>query len=377
MLRVENLGKVYRTGRETVPAVNNCSFEVKRGEFYTLLGPSGCGKSTILRCIAGLEKADQGDVWIEDLLVMSVAKHIVTPVEKRRIGMVFQSYAVWPHMDVFDNVAFPIAHGYDHLPKRQVTERVMEALRLVRLESLARRPVTFLSGGQQQRVAVARALVHEPKVLLMDEPLSNLDAKLREEMRQNLRELVERLRLTTVYVTHDQLEALSMSDRIAVMSSGRIIEEGEPWVIYNSPRNLFTAQFVGRVNALEGRVLEEGRTGDVGRVQTPVGQLTCPLPEHMNTGDEVILTVRPESLRILVQPIGNELQNVLQGKLCSVTFLGGFSECRVNVCGHELVGISSGSNNSELARAERPSQVYVHIPPEHCRIFNKSSSMAY
>jgi len=187
MLKVENLTKVYRTNREAVPAVRNCSFCVGLGEFYTLLGPSGCGKSTILRCIAGLEKPDGGEIWIDGAPVLSAGRNIDVPPNQRHVGMVFQSYAVWPHMTVFGNVAFPVVHGYQALPRRQVRDRVMEALRLVRLEGLADRPAMLLSGGQQQRVALARAFVHQPKLLLLDEPLSNLDAKLREEMRRDLK----------------------------------------------------------------------------------------------------------------------------------------------------------------------------------------------
>lgn len=197
MLLVRNLRKVFSTDKGEVHAVDDVSFEIKEGEYYTLLGPSGCGKTTTLQCIAGLETPDEGEIVMGGELVFSSGEKVAVPAHRREIGMVFQSYAIWPHMTVFDNVAFPLAYGRRRVSKSQVSERVMNALSLVHLQELATRPAPFFSGGQQQRVALARAIVEEPKLLLLDEPLSNLDAKLREEMRSEIRELVSRLQITT------------------------------------------------------------------------------------------------------------------------------------------------------------------------------------
>jgi iron(III) transport system ATP-binding protein len=223
MLRVEGLTRTFVTGDAQVQAVHDVSFEVKKGEFFSLLGPSGCGKTTTLRCVAGLETPDAGEIWIDDKPVFSSKKGIMVPVHEREIGMVFQSYAVWPHMTVAQNVGYPLVHGRRKLPRHETKKRVKEILHLVQLGDLEARPSSLLSGGQQQRVAVARALVAQPQLLLMDEPLSNLDAKLRVEMRHELRDLFERLKLTALYVTHDQEEALVLSHRMAVMHGGRVV----------------------------------------------------------------------------------------------------------------------------------------------------------
>ena len=229
------------------------------GQFYTLLGPSGCGKTSTLRCIAGLETPTSGSIEIDSTVVYASASRTLIPPHKRNIGMVFQSYAIWPHMTVFDNVAFPLVHGARKQPRKIVEDKVMRALALVQLDALASRPAPMLSGGQQQRVALARAIASEPAVLLLDEPLSNLDARLREDMRHEIKTLVRRLETTTLYVTHDQLEALSMSDRVALVNNGAIVQEGAPRDVYLRPADAFAANFLGRTNLLEGRVLDVGR----------------------------------------------------------------------------------------------------------------------
>ncbi len=224
MIRVSGLHKTYPVQHgdvHEVRAVNGISFDVPTGSFFSLLGPSGCGKSTTLRCVAGLERPEAGEITIGDQVVFSLEKHIFVPPNKREIGMVYQSYAIWPHMNVFDNVAFPLQVKWKKPSSRDIKDRVREGLRLVGLEGFEDRRSTQLSGGQQQRVAVARALVQEPQALLMDEPLSNLDAKLREQMRVELAELLSRLNLTTLYVTHDQLEAFTLSQAIGVMNDDR------------------------------------------------------------------------------------------------------------------------------------------------------------
>src|SRR5262249_50205466 len=228
MLVVEDLSMTYQTAAGLVRAVQGVSFTVQPGKFYTLLGASGCGKTTILRCVAGLEAPERGRIVIGDTVVYSSAECITVPPHRRDIGMVFQSYAIWPHLSVFDNVAFPLVSGRRRFSRQEVREKTLRVLGLVHLEALADSPAPFLSGGQQQRVALARALVAEPTVLLLDEPLSNLDAKLRTEMRFELKNLVQSLGVTTLYVTHDQMEALTMSDSVAVMHEGVFVEEAPP-----------------------------------------------------------------------------------------------------------------------------------------------------
>jgi iron(III) transport system ATP-binding protein len=226
MIEIRNLHVRYQTDEGAVHAVRGVDITVEEGQFYTLLGPSGCGKTTTLRCLAGLETPDEGTISIDGEVVFSATEGSLVPPYKRDIGMVFQSYAIWPHMSVFQNVAFPLQEARPRRGRGEIRDKVKNALALVQLDGLQDRPAPFLSGGQQQRLALARALVNEPKVLLLDEPLSNLDAKLREETRTELRDLVKRLGITTVYVTHDQLEALTMSDLVAVMDQGEIVQTG-------------------------------------------------------------------------------------------------------------------------------------------------------
>ena len=280
MLNVSSLKKTYRGETSRVGAVQGIDFEVQAGEVFALLGPSGCGKTTTLRCIAGLEIPDEGEIAIGGRIVFNDKTHTVVPIHKRGVGMVFQSYAIWPHMTVFDNVAFPLVRGGFRVPKREVKERVRKALHLVQMDGLEDRPAPLLSGGQQQRVALARSLVYEPEVLLLDEPLSNLDAKLRQGMRLELRELVTRLQLTTVFVTHDQEEALVLADRIAVMQNG-FLKQMEMRDIDLHPGNNFVAQFVGDTNILTG-TSKRNSNGSLGVVKSELGLLKCPLPHALH-----------------------------------------------------------------------------------------------
>ena len=309
-------------------AVNGVSFTVREGEFITLLGPSGCGKTTTLRCIAGLEVPEEGDILIGDELLTSSARGICLPPEERRLGMVFQSYAVWPHMTVFENVAYGLRAK--STPKAEVGQRVKKALDLVGLTGLEDRNATKLSGGQQQRVAVARALVYNPRVLLFDEPLSNLDAKLREQMRLELTRLVRELGITSVYVTHDQAEAMVMSDRIIVMHMGRIQQEGPPQAIYDEPVNRFVADFIGVTNLLDGTVA--GREGDGGvwvEVPEAGARLLCGRgAEGAEAGSRVTISVRPEHVSLNG---GAEGTNRLEGKVTEAIYLGQSWDCRVQV----------------------------------------------
>ena len=357
-VRVENLEKRYATDEGAVNAVRGVSFEVEDGQFFTLLGPSGCGKSTTLRCIAGLEKADGGEIAIGDMVVVSQSGAQV-PAHQRPIGMVFQSYAIWPHMDVFDNVAFPISRGKGKLPKAEVRERVLEALSLVRLDGLERRPAPQLSGGQQQRLALARALVRQPKALLLDEPLSNLDAKLRDDMRVELKTLTERLNITTLFVTHDQLEALTLSDKIAVMRDGEIVQLGGPKDIYDDPNSRFTAEFIGTTNLLEGTVASI--EGDAMRVETPQGALLCAALDSLAPGDRAAVAVRPANIGVSAER--PDADNALEGVVETVVFLGDSHDCRVNVGGALIRAFVHASRS-----VQRGDKVYLTMSASDCRL---------
>ncbi|WP_029686217.1 spermidine/putrescine ABC transporter ATP-binding protein PotA [Tatumella saanichensis] len=262
---------------------------IGNGEFITLLGPSGCGKTTILRLIAGLETADQGTLTLDNEDITQL------PAEKRHINTVFQSYALFPHMSVFDNVAFGLR--MQKTPAAEITPRVNEALAMVRLQDFADRRPSQLSGGQQQRVAIARAVVNRPRVLLLDESLSALDYKLRKQMQNELKALQRKLGITFIFVTHDQEEALTMSDRIVVLRDGKIEQDGSPRAIYEDPANLFVARFIGEINLFDAVVTACGETGDTQvMIRGRHYQVQCPFP--VNVGDAVHVLLRPEDLRI-------------------------------------------------------------------------------
>jgi iron(III) transport system ATP-binding protein len=363
MITIKGLHVRYKGDLGEVAAVRGIDLEVKKGQFYTLLGPSGCGKTTTLRCLAGLEHATEGEITIDNTVVYSSAKHISVPPYKRDIGMVFQSYAIWPHMNVFENVAFPLREMRGRFNRSEIADKVKQALALVQLSGLEDRPAPFLSGGQQQRLALARALVREPKVLLLDEPLSNLDAKLREDTRVELRELVKRLGITTVYVTHDQLEALTMSDVVAVMNQGRIVQEASPRDIYRAPTERFVANFIGQANFLEGRIAGLPMGGNkLGKVETPSGTLDCLIPYDAHVGDSVTAVVRPEDIAIF-DSNKHSPQNRLTGKIANVLFIGDAMEYQLELAGnarmrlrlHPSVSVGEGDT------------VSVYIPSEQCR----------
>ena len=291
MITVENLSKVFGE----VSALSSVSLDAAQGEMLVLVGPSGCGKTTCLRCIAGLERPTGGRIRIGERMITAIEDGVFVPPEKREIGMVFQSYAVWPHMTVFENVAYPLrAMG---MRGEEVRKRVVEALKLVQLEPLAERYSSQISGGQQQRVALARSLVGAPKLLLFDEPLSNLDANLRLQMRIEIKELQKRLGFTAVYVTHDQAEAMAIADRIAIMEKGKLRQVGTPRDIYEHPANTFVAGFMGTTNLLQGKVVAKDGSGAL--VRTPSGvEVRVAQADGIGPGDSVWVSIRPEAMQI-------------------------------------------------------------------------------
>jgi iron(III) transport system ATP-binding protein len=357
MIEVEHLSLTYHSAKQTHLAVNDVSFTVQRGQFYTLLGPSGCGKTTTLRCVAGLERPDLGEIRVDGAPVSSSAKDIWIPPNRRSIGMVFQSYAIWPHMSVFENVAFPLRYGQKKVPSGEIRGRVQKALDMVQLGHLADRAAPHLSGGQQQRLALARAFVMEPTVLLLDEPLSNLDAKLREEMRIELRHLVKAMGMTTIFVTHEQIEALTLSDVIAVMKDGKIVQEGSPLDIYQKPANAFVADFIGKSNLVPGTVTSNAAADGTIRVDCQLGSLTCTAPA--GTSGSIMVAIRPEHLEL--SPSGTPDENVLRGTVEAAAFVGNMTDC--------LVRVGQTSFKVQLHPDRTPaigSDVALYIAARHC-----------
>ncbi|GAB4532998.1 MAG: ABC transporter ATP-binding protein [Anaerolineae bacterium] len=325
-LRLVNLLKRFG---QTI-AVDKIDLTIEDGEIMTLLGPSGCGKTTTLRCIAGFLIPDEGEIYLGDQQITRLLP------EKRGIGFVFQNYALWPHMTVFDNLAFGLR--LRHIPKSEIKERVDEALALVRLSGFAERYPRQLSGGQQQRIALARALVIQPRVLLLDEPLSNLDAQLREEMRFEIRELQKSLGITAVYVTHDQAEALVLSDRIAVMNQGVITQIGTPQQIYNQPNNRFVAGFIGLSSFVEGIVTQLDSATSRATVTTS-DNLDIRVPaDNLSLNRKITLAVRPEhiTLRLDASTVVSEEANLLEGEVIRAAYLGDVIDYRVRVGSWEL-----------------------------------------
>ncbi|MEW6409852.1 MAG: ABC transporter ATP-binding protein [Nitrospirota bacterium] len=301
-------------------AVNHISIDVEDGKLVTFLGPSGSGKTTTMRMIAGLLEPDQGEVIINEKTVFSRSQGINEPAEKRDIGMVFQSYAIWPHLTVYNNIAYPLR--IRKFSKSKITEKVDEILSLVHMEGLADRYPGELSGGQQQRVALARALVYSPRLLLLDEPLANLDAKVREIVRFELKEIQRRTGVTTIYVTHDQSEAMVLSDKVIVMESGAVVQEGTPFEIYHKPQSKFVADFIGVSNFIPGVIsrIDEGCR----IVETEEGEeVVCSgLNSHLvGLGSRVLLCIRPEDFELYTERPG-KVVNILEGKIQRSAFLG-------------------------------------------------------
>jgi iron(III) transport system ATP-binding protein len=362
MIRVHQITKSFPiSGGERVQAVEDISFLIPESEFFTILGPSGCGKTTLLRTIAGLAEPENGEIFIDEVRVFSKKGNINIPPYERDIGMVFQSYAIWPHMTVFENVAFPLKVSKTRYKKSAILDRVEGSLRSVHLDGYLDRPATNLSGGQQQRLALARALVREPKVLLLDEPLSNLDAKLREKMRTELRHLHQKLGITTIYVTHDQTEALAMSDRIAIMDSGRIIQKGNPRDIYDHPTTASTAGFIGSTNFIEGEFIKS-LEGELRIVNTDLGELVCQGSGKFQPGDNVLISIRPQNIQLLSEMRISGV-NHLSGIVREIEFLGEHLDCQV-VVDDVLIKVFVNPQT----RIHPGEQVNVVLPEEFCTI---------
>jgi iron(III) transport system ATP-binding protein len=375
MLRIDHLVKSFagekargkkakaQEGHATVFAVNDVSFEVKEGELFTLLGPSGCGKTTTLRSIAGLEKPDSGTIAVGDRVLFSGGakggdRAVNMPANQRGLGMVFQSYAIWPHMTVFDNVAFPlqVRKRADRPAKAEIKERVERVLATMELSPQAGRQATKLSGGQQQRLALARALVIQPPLLLLDEPLSNLDAKLRESLRYELKRLQRELGITSVYVTHDQVEALALSTNIAVMQAGSVVQLGKPREIYESPSNKFVAEFIGTSNFIPGTV----GSAQVGQhsVDTANGRLVIESGSDLPAGSDVVVSIRPEAVELTTASRAGHVANEWHGTVVARAFLGDAVDHVIAVGKHEIRARVNPSVSIEPG-----TQVYLQLDP--------------
>ena len=359
-VRLENLSKTY-PGTD-VPAVDTLSLDIADGEVFTLLGPSGCGKTTTLRMVAGLEVPDQGDIYFGDREIVITERGRRVPPEKRNIGMVFQSYAIWPHMTVEQNVSFPLKTR--HMGRGEIKDRVANVLELVGMPGLEKRPGPLLSGGQQQRVALARALVTEPRVLLLDEPFSNLDAKLREQMRAELKHLQKRLNIAVLFVTHDQIEALSLSTGIALMNLGVVQQRGHPRLLYEEPANEFVRDFVGKTALFKGEV----------RTANPSGQVAVAIggaPDcvvfgrsyetgKLEDGREVYIAVRPEDLEIMAGDSGAAPSGTIGATVVTALFIGERLEYEVEVDGQSKIQVY-GPRHAPFEETDR---VWLKIRPE-------------
>ena len=359
-IRITGVSKDYFSEGKRITALSQVDLTIPAKQIFTLLGPSGCGKTTLLRCIVGLEMPDTGEIAIGDEIVFSKAKNIFVPPEKRGLNMVFQSYAIWPHMNVFDNVAYPLQAR--KVPRDEIRRRVEKTLRFVQLEGFENRPATRLSGGQQQRVALARALVAEPRVILFDEPLSNLDAKLREETRKELRTFLTTLKITAVYVTHDRIEALSLSDTVAVMKDGRIVEIGTPRQIYFDSDRRFVVDFIGRTNLIEGRVKTVGEGQTV--IESALGVITCNQRSGARPGQEVTVSIRPEFIRAMKGEV-QRMPNVFRGRLESLVFVGEACEVEIRIGTTLLI-----ARLDATAASKEGDEITLHFDPGHCSVLS-------
>ena len=370
-IHIRRVRKTFRSADGEVTALRDISLTVPANRVTTLLGPSRCGKTTLLRCIAGLETPDSGEIAFGERVVWSGNGAVRTsvPPDQRGVGMVFQTYAIWPHMTVFENVAYPLEAR--RLPRDEIRRRVMEALAFVQLQGFERRPATALSGGQQQRVALARALVSQPKIILFDEPLSNLDAKLREETRRDLRRLLTQLGLTALYVTHDRHEALALSDLVVVMKDGAIVEAGSPKDIYFRPKTRFVVEFLGGTNFLEGTVMAHETPWT--RVRTPLGELLCEGRPDMVPGQRATVYIRTDAIRTELKGVVPDpgptaeaaAAKRFRGRIRSLIFLGEHYDAEVAAGPQDstlTVRIAAGLDVQE------GQEIDLSIDPAGCRL---------
>jgi ABC-type Fe3+/spermidine/putrescine transport system ATPase subunit len=364
-LEVRNLVKTF--GKLT--AVDDVSFKVEQGEVVTLLGPSGCGKTTTLRMVAGFEKPNAGEVEIAGRVVVATNRRINVPPERRDIGMVFQSYAIWPHMTVFENVAFPL--NVRRANRQEIKRRVEETLELVGLANFSDRPAILLSGGQQQRVSLARALVYSPSILLLDEPLSNLDAKLREQMRIELKRLQQQLGFTVLFVTHDQIEAMSLSTRLALMNQGRIEQIGGPQEVYEHPQTPFVEDFLGRILRFRGKIIEKQQGFDVVEFDG-LKNVQVRIPKSVDgaeVGKRVLVAIRPEDTRIERNNSANR-DNIIPCEVENILHLGRELELVLRVGGRVCTLTVPRERGTELCGS-----IGLHLPPEHVRVWVTDSQL--
>jgi iron(III) transport system ATP-binding protein len=362
-LEVTELRKQFSIGR---PAIDGVSFAVPAGEIVVLLGPSGCGKTTTLRCVAGLEHPTSGEISIAGRLVSSPARGILVPPRSRDLGMVFQSYAVWPHMTVRQNVVYPLKHR--KITRADAGRKVDEVLELVGLSEYADRPVVALSGGQMQRVALARSIVYRPQLLLLDEPLSNLDAKLRLRLRDDLRIILKQTGMTALYVTHDQAEAVVLGDRIGVMRDGKLLQMGTPDQIYNRPADLFVANFTGATNELAGTLV--GRNGEFGVIDFGEGRRgEAALLHALNPGDKVRIALRPENIGIGRQEGGN----IFPARVLDRRYQGTQTVYDIDLFGRRLEVLELGT----AARHQVGVETSVSLPREGCWAYRDVGPSSY
>jgi spermidine/putrescine ABC transporter ATP-binding subunit len=352
LVYLDQVSKIYSTPKGEFYAVRDVTIDVRPGEFYSLLGSSGSGKTTTLRLIGGFEIPEYGQVWLngEDVTTL--------PPYHRNVHTVFQNYALFPHLTVSQNIAYPLTIA--KVPQAEIGSRVAETLRMFQIEGLGDRRPAQLSGGQQQRVALARALISRPKVLLLDEPLSALDAKIREEVRQELRELQRQTNLTFIYVTHDQEEALALSDRVAVMHNGRVEQVGTPRQIYDRPASLFVAQFIGKANFLTGKVIEQS---DYLQVEVAGTVIKAIAPSYQPAiGETVTLMIRPEQLRLSANP--TEANNQISGKITHITYIGQLLQVQIEtkLGGFTVTQLSGADPSGELFLTWNAQDCIV-IPP--------------